>query len=150
MSQFNFRLQPVLNLKTEEKRSSLEKYGKAQRTLQKRIQDLEGLTEQKDGYLETMEKETGKTIDPWKRSADWNFVRSLQKKIVSVNKDVNHLEEQVQLKHRHFLDKLKEEKTLEKLKEVQKESYKEELNRLEQKEIDEMAQQLYHNRKKEA
>lgn len=149
MSKFNFRLQPVLNLKSQEKKASLELYGKAQQSLQQRVKDLENLTERKEDYQVKMEKEAGRTIDPWERTAEWTYLRSLQKKIVSVNEDVNDLEDQVQERHSHFLGKLKEEKSLEKLKEVQKESHKEEQNRLLQKEMDEMAQQQYQGRKKE-
>lgn len=149
MSKFRFRLQPVLNLKTQEKNTSFELYGKAQNSLRRRRDDLQGLTDKKESYLVQMETEKGETIDTVGRRAEWNFLKYLHQEIETVNADVNHLQEQVQIRHRHLLDKLKEEKSLEKLKEIQKTNHDEEVGRARQKELDEIAQQQFLQRQKE-
>ncbi len=149
MSKFRFRLQPVLNLKTQEKNASFELYGKAKNSLRQRQDDLQGLTDKKESYLVQMETEKGQTIDTVGRKAEWNFLKYLHREIETVNADVNHLEEQVQIRHRHLLDKLKEEKSLEKLKEMQKTTHDEEVGRAKQKELDEIAQQQFMQRQKE-
>lgn len=133
----------MLNIKTREKENKQELYRQARQAYQERANDLENLLSQKDGCLEAMEAPSGDAIDPVLARESWQYISQLSCTIDDVHRDVNRLEDGVRKCHGELVEKLKEEKTLEKLREKQARTHNEEVLRTQQKEIDEMGQQAF-------
>ena len=143
MRAFNFRLQPVLDLKVQEKENMQQRYQSARDKWMGRYQDLESLENEKKDRLTSLEPQEGTVINPRAQEAKWNFVHHLNEEIKEVHRDVVKLEDIVNKRYKELLEKLKEEKSFEKLKENLAQKHRKEMERLQQKEVDEMGQQLY-------
>ncbi len=143
MSAFRFRLQPVLDIKTQEKENLQVLYSLAREKLFHRNGDLDNLQQKKYSHLNDLSSETGEAIDPWGRQASWNFINYLGREIEQVTQDIKKLQQRVEEKQQKLVEKYKEEKGLEKLKGNRKKAHYREMERLAQKEVDEMAQQLF-------
>mgnify|MGYP001034111606 CR=1 FL=1 len=111
--------------------------------LENKIQELEALQGKKAGYLHELLAEKGSRIDPDGCIYSWNYLEYLKSEIEKTNNRVVKLQDDVNLCFQAMLNKLQEEKGLEKLRENLAGAHNADVLRLLQKEIDEMAQQQY-------
>jgi flagellar protein FliJ len=72
-----------------------------------------------------------------------SYLRYLTSQIEDKEKELNLAAEQVRISRLHLTEKMKEFQVWEKWKEKSYETYQEQLNQVEQKELDEMALQIY-------
>jgi len=149
MRAFKFRLQPVLDLKGREKEDLQQLYRQARQNYKKRRTDLNRLEGSRDNCLASMEVRKEQAIDPREREQKWFFIKNLKGEIREVNSDVIRLKNVASNRHNDLVEKLREEKSLEKLKEKRAREFKLEQDRADQKNIDEMGQQLFHLQKGE-
>ncbi len=150
MSSFKFRLQPVLDLREQEKEALQQRYHKAKEGCRKRREDLQRLKETKKACLYELEVEEKKRINPREREMQWVYVGLINSEMDEVKEDINRLEKIARDRFRELVEKLREEKTLEKLKENLAQAHKLEQERVNQKKIDEMGQQVFHLKRGES
>ncbi len=149
MRAFKFRLQPVLDLKEQEKETLQQSYQRARENLKNREEDLQRLKEIKKSTLSRMDLEGESSINPRERKMDWTFIELLNGEIERVTEDVRRLEKITRERFLELVEKMREEKSLERLKETLFQDHRLEQERVNQKEIDEIGQQQFHLRQGE-
>ncbi len=149
MKAFKFRLQPVLDLKEQEKETLQQRYQRARENCRKRREDLLKLEDLKRSCLEGAEVDGEKEIKPRELEMQWSFIELLNLEIEKVIEDIKRLEEIARRRYLELVEKLREEKSLEKLKTRLSRDHMIEQERAQQKIIDEVGQQLFHLRQEE-
>jgi len=144
MRAFKFRLQPVLDLREQEKETLQQRYHQARERCRNRREDLQKQQETKKTCLYELEVGEKKRINPQEREMQWIYIELLNAEMDEVREDIYRLEKIARERFRELVEKLREEKSLEKLKENLAQAHKLEQERANQKEIDEMGQQLFH------
>lgn len=137
MAKFNFRLQPVLNIKTQQEDSLKNELGKAIQKLEhekRKLAELEGAVE--DIVNEFNEKTKKTTV--YKLIKFNEYLSLLKTKIKKQKENVNCAAQNVDKIREELLQAVKEKKILEKLKEKKLEEYLLEQKKQEQKTNDEI------------
>lgn len=144
MSNYRFRLQPLLNLKIQEEEELQKKLVDCRRRFKEKRDSLLSLEADKDRYLRQLEEELeANKVDL--NSTRWShkYLQYLGEEITRLSLQIQQLERELERRRQQLLDKTKEKKSLEKLKEKVKAAHKRELLKQEQKRIDELAQSRY-------
>lgn len=137
MAQFNFRLQSVLNVKTQQEENLKNEMGKAIQKLEAEKCELAGLERASDDHIaEFNEKAKKSTVH---KLIEFNeYLSLLTSKIKLQKENVNHAALNVDKVREELVKAVKDRKILDKLKEKKQEEFLQEQNRLEQKTNDEI------------
>lgn len=138
MHKFGFRLESVLNLRTQLEENAKNFLGRATRELENQKEHLEILRNTSDDSISNFKSEANEGI-PVYRMRDYNSYLSLLKnKIVNQKQNVNIAQHNVDINRESLVKAMQERKIIEKLKEKKYEEFLKERNKSEQLVIDEL------------
>ncbi len=134
---FRFRLDSVLNLRSQESQQAQAALGEASSALVARQEDL-ALRRQYRQQL--LEHQAGAALSVRDIEAHWYHVRSVNKEIETMERECLNLREIEDNRREELSEALKKQRSLEKLRERKHDLFRENLRKEEQKQMDEIAQ----------
>lgn len=144
MPKFNFRLQPVLNIRNQQEENLKNEMGKAIQHLEAEKQKLLSLENKKSQIVDEFNKKTKKTTV--KSLLQFNdYLEFLKAEIISQKENVNKAAINVDKIREVLVKAVKTRKIMDKLKEKKKEEYVQEEKKLENKANDEIVSYDYKN-----
>lgn len=144
MPKFNFRLQPVLNIRNQQEENLKNEMGKAIQHLEAEKQKLLSLENKKSQIVDEFNKKTKKTTV--KSLLQFNdYLEFLKAEIISQKENVNKAAINVDKIREELVKAVKTRKIMDKLKEKKKEEYVQEEKKLENKANDEIVSYDYKN-----
>lgn len=138
MKKFGFRLEAVLNLKTQMEDNAKNNLARSARELECQKECLEELKNLNEATIGSLNNEIDNGI-PVYRIKDYNSYFSLMKnKIINQKENVNIAQKDVDINREVLVRAVQERKILDKLKEKKYQEYLKEQNKSEQQLIDEL------------
>lgn len=138
MQKFGFRLESVLNLRTQLEDNAKNNLACAARELEIQKDCLEGLKNINDGSMKSLNSEVDKGIPVYRIRNYTSYLSLLKNKITDQKENVNNAEHDVDINREDLIKAMQERKILEKLKEKKYHEYLKEQNKSEQLLIDEL------------
>ncbi len=135
MNKFKFKLEPVLKFKKLKEEESLRKLAIAQKKLQQLIMENRNLISILTIYTE---KKQGSQVDILKIKIEENYVIGVKQRIVQSNQAISKAKREVDKTIISFLLSQKDRKKLEMLYEKDYREYRKQLDKVEQKRIDDL------------
>ncbi|MBP5198108.1 MAG: flagellar export protein FliJ [Lachnospiraceae bacterium] len=143
MAKFVFPLQNVLNVKAQMERLAKQDFSSARAALNKEEEKLKKIHERK-AYYENRAKELLQgTLDVLEIEANKNAIITMENLSLEQKRNVEIAEDNLEKARKALEDVMIERKTYETLKERAFENFKREVNRQEQKEVDELTSYTY-------
>ena len=146
MKEFEFRLEPLLNLRKQEEKSIQKELMK----LRKKYNDLKDKKSEykadKKDWQQKLEEEQAKGINSTTLVKYHNYIEYLNQEIEEIELEMNYWREQIEECQDRLLDKVKERKKLSKLKERQAEEHWDKFLQEERKQTDEVATNNYNHK----
>lgn len=148
MVQYTYRFERVLTVREQEKEQAEMAYKESVRNFEEVASKLYNLLKQKEDLIEFQNKELekGATIDEIHHFAV--FLESLEKSIEDLQQKVIQARAKMNWHEQKLAERNMEVRKLEKMKERDFESYKEDFNRSEMKQLDEISSILYNSKEK--
>lgn len=138
MKRFSFRLQPVLNLKAHQENMAKMEVAKVTQTLVECEKRLDGLKRDLNSALMDFDARTQSGIRAEELTFYTNFLTRLDRLVAHEESRGRLIRKQLEEKQRLLREKMVEKRTLETLKERTKEAYYQEIEKILQKESDDM------------
>lgn len=138
MNKFGFRLESVLNLRTQLEDNAKNNLARAARELEHEKDCLESLKEQKEESMNNLTAAVDDGIAVYKIRNYNSFFTFMKNKIVSQKENVNNAQNLVDINREALVKAMQERKMLGKLKEKRYEEFLKEQNKSEQLLIDEL------------
>ena len=146
MKEFEFRLEPLLNLRKQEEKNIQKELMK----LRKKYNDLKDKKSEykadKKDWQQKLEEEQAKGINSTNLVKYHNYIEYLNQEIEEIELEMNYWREQIEECQDRLLDKVKERKKLSKLKERQAEEHWDKFLQEERKQTDEVATNNYNHK----
>ncbi|MDN5293731.1 MAG: flagellar protein FliJ [Eubacteriales bacterium] len=143
MKPFAFRLQVLLDLKKKQEEQQKEILGKMEREYQRQKELLKELEEEKSSLYRMMLKERGERLELTRLQAYAGYVPWLEKRIKEQSFKVACLAEELEKSREVLKELMRERKVLERMRWRRYQEYLYQVQREEQKGIDEIATRLY-------
>ncbi|MDP4179484.1 MAG: flagellar export protein FliJ [Bacillota bacterium] len=143
MAKFFFKLQPLLNIKTQLENNAKNELGKAVQKLEEEKDRKKQLENYRQKYIDDFGEKSGKGMRVEKLKEYTAYISHLAHKIEAQNKNIKEASENVDKHREELVAIVKEIKILEKLKEKKYKEYLNELQKDEQKVIDELVSYKY-------
>ena len=143
MRKFRFRLQKVMELRQHREKEKQRDLAQAKNKLRQEGERLEALNHTKDECQTKVKKKKKDKLNLKELSLYQIYLANLHHQIKGQRTEVGKSEKEVENKRGEFLEKSKEKKILENLRKSKLLNYKEEINRIEQKETDELARDIF-------
>lgn len=138
MPKFNFRLQPVLNLKIQIEESLKNELGKATRKLEDEKEVLRRIQEEQEECMKQMNSDSSMGVRIEKLREYSAYLSFLKEKIMLQKENINIAQKNVDKYKEQLVKAMQEREILEKLKEKKYQEFLAELNKSEQRLIDEV------------
>jgi len=138
MQKFGFRLESVLNLKSQLEDNAKNCLARATRELESQRDCLDGLKNTNDSSMNSLNMEVDEGIPVYRIKVYSNYLSFLKNKITAQKENVNLAEHDVDINRESLIKAMQERKILEKLKEKKYQEYVKEQNKAEQLFIDEL------------
>jgi flagellar protein FliJ len=138
MQKFGFRLESVLNLKSQLEDNAKNSLARATRELESQLDCLEGLKNVNEGSMNSLNAEVDVGIPVYRIMVYNSYLSYLKNKIIDQKENVNIAEQDVDINRESLIKAMQERKILEKLKEKKYQEYQKEQNKVEQLLIDEL------------
>ena len=146
MKEFEFRLEPLLNLRKQEEKNIQKELMK----LRKKYNDLKDKKSEykadKKDWQQKLEEEQAEGINSTTLVKYHNYIEYLNQEIEEIELEMNYWREQIEECQDRLLDKVKERKKLSKLKERQAEEHWDKFLQEERKQTDEVATNNYNHK----
>jgi flagellar protein FliJ len=145
VKKFKFRLQSILDARTKALEDRQVEFSIIQMNLRKQLTLLENLQNSKQNTEKNLEKliSQGESIDFTLINAHKNYIEKLQHDIKDQKELIEKIEIQLEEKKQEVIEALKAKTMLDKLKEKEFEEFLKEFERLEMKELDDIAISRY-------
>lgn len=145
MAKFVYRMQNILNIKYKLEEQAKQEYADAQYAYQQEVDKLKHLETRKQQNIDEMRRFASESINviELERCNDAMYV--LDNVIANQKNQVFHAQAKLDRARTHLNEAMQERKTHEKLKEHQFDSFLQELNVEEMKEIDELVSYKYNS-----
>jgi flagellar FliJ protein len=143
MKKFKFRLQKLLQIKEHAKMQKQKELSRAERVRRMEEAHLEMLQQKMRDEVTNLAAGTTQLIDVRHRQRSTQFQQRLVANMKTQEQVIQAAVTKEAAKREDLIEATREEKTFEKLKERQKERYLKEIDLLTQKEIDEIAKNVY-------
>lgn len=143
MAKFKFRLQPLLNIKTQLEDSAKNELGKAVQRLEEEKEKARSLVENREKYISEFQEKTSSYIRIDELKGYTLYISKLAQNIEMQNKNIKEASDNVDKYREDLIKIVKERKILEKLKEKKYKEYLSELGKDEQKRMDEIVSYKY-------
>lgn len=147
MAKFVFKMQQLLNIKTQIEESIKNDLGKAVKEIEKQKKILKELQDKKRDYLKDIKEKMISGISVQKMKEFNAFISALENKIIYQKKVVNDVEIAADKIRERLVEIMKERKMLEKLKEKKLQEFKHEEQKKEELALGEVASYKYIERK---
>lgn len=134
---FQFRLETVLGLRSQEVKDAQNRLGEAVQIRNAKEQEIE---EKQKYYNSLMEQAAEKKLRIWDMEVQWYHARAVEREIKELEKQLVSLEEIVEIRRTELSEAMKKEKVLTKLKDKKHALHIQEEQRAEQNFLDEIAQ----------
>lgn len=138
MQKFGFRLESVLNLKSQLEDNAKNSLARATRELENQKACLEDLESKNYGSMNSLNAEVDEGVPVYRIRIYNNYLSLLKNKITNQKENVNNAERDVDINRESLIKAMQERKVLEKLKEKKFDEYIKEQNKAEQLIIDEL------------
>jgi flagellar FliJ protein len=138
MKRFDFRLQSVLNLKSQLESDAKNSLARATRELENQKSCLINLNNKNSGSMNSLNEEVDNGIPVHRIRSYNNFFSLMKDKIEHQKENVNIAQHDVDINRESLIKAMQERKILEKLREKKYEEYIKEQNKSEQLIIDEL------------
>ncbi len=138
MAKFIFKMQSLLNIKLKLEEQAKAEYGIEQMKLNEEERKLEVLNSRKDGYQKQLKQTMSAQLNVMEIKRLENSIENIKYNIKIQITVIKAQQLRVEKARRKLDECMKERKTYEKLKEKAFEVFKQEINKQEQKEIDEL------------
>lgn len=143
MGKFSFRLQPLLNVKSQMEDSLKNELGKAVRKLEKEKRKLAEMEDERENCINQLTSGTSTGITVEEIIKYNNYLSFLNEKIAEQKEYITQLQKNVDIIRERLLKTMQERKILDKLKEHKYENFLYENGREEQRLLDEAAGNKY-------
>ncbi|TDT69136.1 flagellar FliJ protein [Hypnocyclicus thermotrophus] len=143
---FKFKFQKALDYKLEEEHQAKDIYFRIQEKKNKKLKEKEILINRKAELHQEFKAYKVGNIDINSLKNYNNFILKINNEIEEFNKELNIIEKNLEKAREEFFEIRKERKIFEKLKEKQLEEYKKNMQKKEDKLIDELSNNLYNRR----
>ncbi len=138
MKKFDFRLQSVLQLKSQLEDNAKNSLARATRELENQKAFLEELNSINNGSMNSLTSEVDEGISIYRIKVYNSYLSHLKNKITNQKENVNIAERDVDINRESLIKAMQERKIIEKLKEKKYQEYIKEQNKAEQLVIDEL------------
>ena len=139
MGKFNFKLQPVLNLKKQVEENMKNELGKAVQELERQKKILEEIEQERDEYITDINKQSTSGISVGKLKEYGLYISLLNKKADNQKNNIKKAQKSVDMYRERLVVAMQERKMMEKFREKKYEEYFKEQLKQEQKVNDEIA-----------
>ena len=143
MKKFDFRLQKVMEYKEHKEKEKQRELAKAKDRLRSELERLLGLNQRQAFYHDHVRKINLDKMNLRELSLYQTYLQKLSQEILHQKCQVRTSEENVSESRKKLLESSKEKKTLETLRAKKFQAYRKEMDRTEQKEIDESAKRPF-------
>lgn len=138
MYKFGFRLEPVLNLKTQIEDNAKNNLARSARELERQQECLEELKSLKETSMGELSAEIANGVPAHKIRGYNSYFSLMKNKIINQKENVNIAQNDVDINREALVAAMQERKIIEKLKEKKYQEYLKEQNKSEQQLIDEL------------
>lgn len=145
MNKFGFRLETVLNLKTQLEDNAKNNLARSTIELQKQNDYLEELNSVNSDSMDSLNSEVDKGIPVYRLKTYNNYLSYLKNKIRKQKENVNIAQRDVDIHREGLVKAMQERKIIEKLKEKKYQEYLKEQNKADQLLIDELTSFKFNN-----
>ena len=145
MKKFDFRLEPLLNLRKQEEKNIQKELMKLRKNYNQLQEKLEQHQADKQNWQQKLREEQTQGISSIDLKKYHNYIEYLNDQIEEVELEMDYWREQIQECQDRLLAKVKERKKLAKLKEKAAEEHWEEFLQQERKQTDEVATNNYNH-----
>lgn len=149
MAKFIYRMQSILDIKYKLEEQAKQQYMEVRTRLNEAQDMLDGLQKRKEEYFEAYRRLVSEKLDILEIENCKNAILILDEYIINQKSVVAAIEIELEQAAAAMKEAMKERKIHEKLKENQFESFLQELNREEAKEIDQLVSYQYNDRNTE-
>jgi len=139
LGKFNFKLQPVLNLKKQVEDNMKNELGKAVQELERQKKILEEIEQERDEYITDINKQSTSGISVGKLKEYGLYISLLNKKADNQKNNIKKAQKSVDMYRERLVVAMQERKMMEKFREKKYEEYFKEQLKQEQKVNDEIA-----------
>lgn len=146
MARFIYRMQNILDIKYKLEEQAKQNYMEVRARLNAAEEELKCLEERRWQYMGTYKVLVSDRLDILEIEQCKNAIILMEEYILSQQSVIRGIEQELEEAVRRMNEAVKERKIHEKLKENQFELFKQELNREEEKEIDQLVSYQYNNR----
>lgn len=146
MARFIFKMQSILTIKEKLEEQARMDYALANARLREKEEQRDAVIRRRDGYLEEAVRLRSEILDPVRLSENEAALRYMKQALERAEKAVLKARAEVDLAREKLQEAIKERKIYEKLKERAFEAFKEEVNKAENKEVDELVSYVYGRR----
>ncbi|MBM7555340.1 flagellar export protein FliJ [Halanaerobacter jeridensis] len=145
MKEFEFRLEPLLNLRKQEEKNIQKELMKLRKNYNELQEQLEEYKSDKGNWQQKLAQEQEKGINSTTLVKYHNYIEYLNEQIKETKLEMDYWREKIEECQDRLLAKVKERKKLSKLKERQAEEHWEKFLQEERKQTDEVATNNYNH-----
>lgn len=146
MARFIYRMQNILDIKYKLEEQAKQNYMEVRARLNAAEEELKHLEERRWQYMGTYKVLVSDRLDVLEIEQCKNAIILMEEYILNQQSIIRSIEQELEEAVRRMNEAMKDRKIHEKLKENQFELFKQELNREEEKEIDQLVSYQYNNR----
>lgn len=146
MARFIYRMQNILDIKYKLEEQAKQNYMEVRARLNAAEEELKHLEERRWQYMGTYKVLVSDRLDVLEIEQCKNAIILMEEYILNQQSVIRSIEQELEEAVRRMNEAMKDRKIHEKLKENQFELFKQELNREEEKEIDQLVSYQYNNR----
>lgn len=146
MARFIYRMQNILDIKYKLEEQAKQNYMEVRARLNAAEEELKHLEERRWQYMGTYKVLVSDRLDVLEIEQCKNAIILMEEYILNQQSVIRSIEQELEEAVRRMNEVMKDRKIHEKLKENQFELFKQELNREEEKEIDQLVSYQYNNR----
>lgn len=146
MAKFVYRMQNILNIKYKLEEQAKQQYAEIRARLNEAMQVLEQLQIRKEGYMMNYRQLVSQKLDVLEIETCKNAIIILDEYIYSQQAVIREIEKELERAALVLKEAMQDRKIHEKLKENQFETFLQELNQSEAKEIDQLVSYQYNNK----
>lgn len=140
---FSFRLQSLLNWKESREEASQTRLARKHHLLERQKKEIQELADRREENDRGLRKRMGKGLFAREYMVHKQFNEESYQNLVQMESNQNQIEQEIMEERNHLTGLMKERKILEKLKEKRFKTFLNQMGRLEQKDLDEMATRAY-------
>lgn len=150
MAKFIYRMQNILDIKYKLEEQAKQQYMEVRMRFNQALEELEQLNKRKETYFVLYRKLVSEKLEVLEIEECKNSILIMDEYILNQKMVISAIEKELEAAEEKLSESMKERKIHEKLKENQFESFLQELNQEEAKEIDELVSYKYNDKSAKA